>query len=155
MKYSIPQWVINTSKDLLTFNEVNPWQSYSKKIHQVTLKSSIFIGVLTLERMEGSAEITADNDFIALVLMATALSLSTLKICQKILLLISSITFFSSDHSLVGQICNHCDNLPDLSMHQNSWKMTSMRQDILWPELLVHNLSDSEMICKGEREASS
>lgn len=37
---------------------------------------------LTLERIDGSAEITADNDFIALVLIATALSLSTLRICK-------------------------------------------------------------------------
>lgn len=46
--------------------------------------------LLTLERIEGSAEITADSDFIALVLMATALSLSTLKICQIIMKILAS-----------------------------------------------------------------
>ena len=45
---------------------------------------------LTLERIEGSAEITADSDFIALVLMATALSFSTLKICQIIMKILAS-----------------------------------------------------------------
>lgn len=38
--------------------------------------------MLTLERMDGSAEMTAERAFIALVLMATALSLSTLRICE-------------------------------------------------------------------------
>ena len=33
--------------------------------------------------MEGSAEMTAERDFIAFVLMATALSVSTLRICEQ------------------------------------------------------------------------
>ena len=37
----------------------------------------------TLERMEGSAEMTAERDFIAFVLIATALSVSTLRICEQ------------------------------------------------------------------------
>ena len=41
----------------------------------------VHVCILTLERMDGSAEMTAERAFIALVLMATALSLSTLRIC--------------------------------------------------------------------------
>ena len=37
--------------------------------------------ILTLESMDGSAEMTAERAFIAFVLMATALSFSTLRIC--------------------------------------------------------------------------
>ena len=46
-------------------------------------KHLVITETLTLERMEGSAEMTAERDFIAFVLMATALSVSTLRICEQ------------------------------------------------------------------------
>ena len=54
--------------------------SMYESIFESLLMLVVLFAALTLDRIEGSAEITADNDFIALVLMATALSLRTLRI---------------------------------------------------------------------------
>ena len=78
--------ITSQRQTLYTFVRDHPRKSYCRwTVEDLTINVP-----LTLERIEGSAEITADSDFIALVLMATALSLSTLRICKIIMKILAS-----------------------------------------------------------------
>ena len=130
-------------------------------------KHLVITETLTLERMEGSAEMTAERDFIAFVLMATALSVSTLRICEQHKLKIISwillqLVTLKVSHAKQAIIDNYYQNviswfidlhmviIPGSDKHQSSSKMISMKRDILWPALPAHSPSYCEKICKIE-----
>ena len=111
-------------------------------------KHLVITETLTLERMEGSAEMTAERDFIAFVLMATALSVSTLRICEQHKLKIISwillqLVTLKVSHAKQAIIDNYYQNviswfidlhmviIPGSDKHQSSSKMISMKRDIL------------------------
>lgn len=132
-------------------------------------KHLVITETLTLERMEGSAEMTAERDFIAFVLMATALSVSTLRICEQhklkiiswILLQLVTLKVSHTKQALLLSKCTflvwrrvhidlHMVIIPGSDKHQSSSKMISMKQDILWLALPAHSPNYCEKICKIE-----